>query len=543
MPDDDAASAAAALAKALATANDAATAAAKSGAARNERPTVSDAVTLIRRLGMVLVDHGADPPYKVKWDDTGEVSRVELASRSGVIVRDDHDGNPYKVKWDDTGDVSDFMAEDRLKLDRFKLGQLSSAIDAAALAGVDTAAQKARLTELQELERTGPLTFAVAAADEVLACWDKPQCKKGGSFVQRVLTPILGDQASADAASDSVEDHFLYFSAAFGAPASAFGAPPASPASSLAATGIPRVLTVAGGGLAAANGVYDHSEEREGDRPVWIKRGDDNYRIQWSPDDVWMIDYVPGRAPYCVPDRSDDSVPLDAAWVAYQDYDGTLPAPTVTAGAEKYTCLRFRTTRTRDPNSDELQIASFEAYDAHGQKLELVDAVNPGGENPDGEEPQKALDGNPSTKWLDFRKGALECRMANGPSIVTKYALTTANDFEGRDPVRWVVEGRMGEQEEWRVLDDKSGEDQQMPYTRHTRYEVAVAGHELGWWITPEKVGCDRVCAHAPLDVDAPDLCHGHWKEPMVVTEAKDGGMLVAGPSAFNAAEEESPFR
>ena len=90
------------------------------------------------------------------------------------------------------------------------------------------------------------------------------------------------------------------------------------------------------------------------------------------------------------------------------------------------------------------------------------------------------------------------------------------------------------------MLDDKSGEDQRMPYTRHTRYEVAVAGHELGWWITPEKVGCDRVRAHAPLDVDAPDLCHGHWKEPMVVTEAKDGGMLVAGPSAFNAAEEES---
>ena len=330
MPDDDAASAAAALAKALATANDDAAAAAKSGAARNERPTVSDAVTLIRRQGMVLVDHGADPPYKVKWDDTGEVSRVELASRSGVIVRDDHDGNPYKVKWDDTGDVSDFMAEDRLKLDRFKLGQLSSAIDAAALAGVDTAAQKARLTELQELERTGPLTFAVAAADEVLACWDKPQCKKGGSFLQRVLTPILGDQASADAASDSVEDHFLYFSAAFGAPASAFGAPPAS---SLAATGIPRVLTVAGGGLAPANGVYDHSEERKGDRPVWIKRGDDNYRIQWSTmSEVWMIDYVPGAAPYCVPDRSDDLVPLEAVWVAYQS-NGTLPAPTVTAGA------------------------------------------------------------------------------------------------------------------------------------------------------------------------------------------------------------------
>ena len=70
--------------------------------------------------------------------------------------------------------------------------------------------------------------------------------------------------------------------------------------------------------------------------------------------------------------------------------------------------------------------------------------------------------------------------MANGPSIVTKYVLTTANDCEGRDPVRWVVEGRMSEQEEWRVLDDKRGEDQRMPYTRHTRYEVAAPGHQAG---------------------------------------------------------------
>ena len=40
-----------------------------------------------------------------------------------------------------------------------------------------------------------------------------------------------------------------------------------------------------------------------------------------------------------------------------------------------------------------------------------VVATNPGGSNPTGEEPQKAVDNNTATKWLDFN-------MSTGTSVL-----------------------------------------------------------------------------------------------------------------------------
>ena len=99
------------------------------------------------------------------------------------------------------------------------------------------------------------------------------------------------------------------------------------------------------------------------------------------------------------------------------------------------TFLRLVVTRTRHTN-DDLQLAQFIAYGAEGEELQLVDARNPNGRNPSGEGPANALDGSAHTKWLDSNKGMLECRIASGPTRVTKYTLVTANDAPGRDPVR-----------------------------------------------------------------------------------------------------------
>jgi hypothetical protein len=103
--------------------------------------------------------------------------------------------------------------------------------------------------------------------------------------------------------------------------------------------------------------------------------------------------------------------------------------------------VRFRTTGTRLPSCAELQIAQLVVFDALGTALTLTDATNPGGVNPPNEEPAKALDGTPTTKWLDARKGALECRLAKGAAVLGKYMLVTANDCPERDPIRWVLEG------------------------------------------------------------------------------------------------------
>ena len=103
--------------------------------------------------------------------------------------------------------------------------------------------------------------------------------------------------------------------------------------------------------------------------------------------------------------------------------------------------IRFRATGTRLPSCAELQIAQLVVFDALGTALTLTDAINPGGVNPPNEEPAKALDGTPKTKWLDARKGALECRLAKGAAVLGKYMLMTANDCPERDPIRWVLEG------------------------------------------------------------------------------------------------------
>ena len=135
-----------------------------------------------------------------------------------------------------------------------------------------------------------------------------------------------------------------------------------------------------------------------------------------------------------------------------------------TDGVTEVSFLRFVTTRTRSPDDPLLQLAQFLAYGAEGEQLQLVDARNPRGDSPGDEGPTNALDGSAHTKWLDANKGVLECRIASGPTKVTGYALMTADDDPGRDPVRWVVEGRLGEGGEWHLLDDKdTGEDQQVP--------------------------------------------------------------------------------
>ena len=117
---------------------------------------------------------------------------------------------------------------------------------------------------------------------------------------------------------------------------------------------------------------------------------------------------------------------------------GALVPPAPTHAIE---FVRFRTTGTRLPSCAEIQIAQLVVFDALGTALDLTDATNPGGLNPPNEEPAKALDGTPKTKWLDARKGALECRLAKGAAVLGKYMLVTANDCPERDPVRWVLEG------------------------------------------------------------------------------------------------------
>ncbi|MEV5693363.1 ThuA domain-containing protein [Micromonospora globbae] len=78
-------------------------------------------------------------------------------------------------------------------------------------------------------------------------------------------------------------------------------------------------------------------------------------------------------------------------------------------------------------------------------------------ENPPNETAAKAIDGSTGTKWLTFNPtGWLAVQLAK-PVVVSRYALTSANDFPGRDPKNWTLQGSE-DGNTWTDLDTRTNE-------------------------------------------------------------------------------------
>ena len=81
------------------------------------------------------------------------------------------------------------------------------------------------------------------------------------------------------------------------------------------------------------------------------------------------------------------------------------------------------------------------------------------------------FDGSVKTKWCYFAKGSpgwIAWTFKNGRrELVNKYAVTTANDCPGRDPVHWRVYGAM-EGGEWTLLDERQGVEWKDRFQRQT---------------------------------------------------------------------------
>jgi len=109
-----------------------------------------------------------------------------------------------------------------------------------------------------------------------------------------------------------------------------------------------------------------------------------------------------------------------------------------------YRYYRFRTTGIRGGIFPTMvQLAEIEFYFS-GTKISTsgATATNPGGVNPAGEEPNKAIDGNTATKWLDSNILPLVIDLGSGVRrVADAFRYCTANDESGRDPLQWVVEG------------------------------------------------------------------------------------------------------
>ncbi|MEV6377419.1 ThuA domain-containing protein [Micromonospora musae] len=99
------------------------------------------------------------------------------------------------------------------------------------------------------------------------------------------------------------------------------------------------------------------------------------------------------------------------------------------------------------------------------------------GENPPSETAAMAIDGSTSTKWLArTTTGWLSAKLA-APVVVSRYALTSANDFPGRDPKNWTLQGSQ-DGTSWTDLDTRSDETfpqrfqtKQYSFTNTTAYQ------------------------------------------------------------------------
>ncbi|MFE7270108.1 GH92 family glycosyl hydrolase [Streptomyces sp. NPDC057623] len=93
-----------------------------------------------------------------------------------------------------------------------------------------------------------------------------------------------------------------------------------------------------------------------------------------------------------------------------------------------------------------------------GNVTDHVTDVRASGENSGGGEVKENLaDGEPSSKWLVFAPTGWAEFDLDKPERVTKYALTSANDYAERDPRDWTLQGST-DGKDWKTLDTRSGE-------------------------------------------------------------------------------------
>ncbi|WP_234540857.1 GH92 family glycosyl hydrolase [Streptomyces shenzhenensis] len=93
-----------------------------------------------------------------------------------------------------------------------------------------------------------------------------------------------------------------------------------------------------------------------------------------------------------------------------------------------------------------------------GNVTDHVTDVRASGENTGaGEVKENLVDGEPGTKWLTFEPtGWAEFDFDKPVKLVT-YALTSANDYDERDPEDWTLEGST-DGKDWKTVDTRTGE-------------------------------------------------------------------------------------
>lgn len=137
----------------------------------------------------------------------------------------------------------------------------------------------------------------------------------------------------------------------------------------------------------------------------------------------------------------------------------TLPLITSASAAQVgYQYFRFTPIKLRtDATTASVQISEFD-FLLSGTPISRAGVIvtNPGGNTPTAESPDKLIDGNTGTKWLDFNKSQVVFNFGSTATI-DGYRFTTANDANDRDPLRWIFEGS-SDGSTWTLLDHQTSD-------------------------------------------------------------------------------------
>ena len=95
--------------------------------------------------------------------------------------------------------------------------------------------------------------------------------------------------------------------------------------------------------------------------------------------------------------------------------------------------------------------------------------------SPAGEGVGNLSDGNPMTKFLGFGSSMWASFDAGEPEVVSRYAITSANDAPERDPKSWILAGS-NDGVTWVPLDVHIGEDFAARFERH---EFSIENHDF----------------------------------------------------------------
>jgi hypothetical protein len=179
------------------------------------------------------------------------------------------------------------------------------------------------------------------------------------------------------------------------------------------------------------------------------------------------------------PDDADTTYTLTAKATG-GDVVATQVVRSVAGGTVNFRYVRFTPTKLRnDASSNSIQLSEFYLVDGI-TVLTPVSATNPGGNNPAGgnEGPDKAIDGNFGTKWLDFNKKALVLDLGAAVNF-DSYGFVTGNDAPERDPIRWSIEGS-NDGTTWTLIENFTNLDYPMPAGRNAQTrDIPLPGTSL----------------------------------------------------------------